>query len=136
MMAVLCGMSELLRLPVWLTSAILSAGWLTIDALSSPSWFTTALLRAPCTTSESLLSPVWVTPALEPSPFCRISESFDAKPSVGLFASWLTVADDAPFWVMFDRLSPWPVRGRSEERRVGKEGVCTCRSRWSPYGKK
>src|SRR3546814_15217776 len=26
-------------------------------------------------------------------------------------------------------ISPW----RSEERRVGKEGVSTCRSRWSPY---
>src|SRR3546814_13137468 len=25
---------------------------------------------------------------------------------------------------------------RSEERRVGKEGVSTCRSRWSPYNKK
>src|SRR3546814_9614326 len=24
-------------------------------------------------------------------------------------------------------------RGRSEERRVGKEGVRTCRSRWAPY---
>src|SRR3546814_15838148 len=24
-------------------------------------------------------------------------------------------------------------RERSEERRVGKEGVSTCRSRWSPY---
>src|SRR3546814_1074250 len=24
-------------------------------------------------------------------------------------------------------------RWRSEERRVGKECVCTCRSRWSPY---
>src|SRR3546814_11397830 len=30
---------------------------------------------------------------------------------------------------MFDRL----LRGRSEERRVGKECVSTCRSRWSPY---
>src|SRR3546814_4142981 len=30
---------------------------------------------------------------------------------------------------------PLPVRGvvRSEERRVGKECVSTCRSRWSPY---
>src|SRR3546814_8853986 len=27
----------------------------------------------------------------------------------------------------------WPRRGRSEERRVGKECVSTCRSRWSPY---
>src|SRR3546814_13228378 len=26
-----------------------------------------------------------------------------------------------------------PQTGRSEERRVGKEGVNTCRSRWSPY---
>src|SRR3546814_14656955 len=25
---------------------------------------------------------------------------------------------------------------RSEERRVGKEGVSTCRSRWSPYSEK
>src|SRR3546814_11530022 len=26
-----------------------------------------------------------------------------------------------------------PVQRRSEERRVGKECVSTCRSRWSPY---
>src|SRR3546814_2696924 len=26
-----------------------------------------------------------------------------------------------------------PPLGRSEERRVGKESVSTCRSRWSPY---
>src|SRR3546814_14869601 len=26
-------------------------------------------------------------------------------------------------------------RGRSDERRVGKECVSTCRSRWSPYHK-
>src|SRR3546814_5787944 len=26
-----------------------------------------------------------------------------------------------------------PVKTRSEERRVGKECVSTCRSRWSPY---
>src|SRR3546814_987948 len=39
-----------------------------------------------------------------------------------------------------DRGTPWPHarRGggdlrRSEERRVGKECVSTCRSRWSPY---
>src|SRR3546814_16839843 len=28
---------------------------------------------------------------------------------------------------------PAPKRARSEERRVGKECVSTCRSRWSPY---
>src|SRR3546814_4183790 len=27
----------------------------------------------------------------------------------------------------------WLAPGRSEERRVGKECVSTCRSRWSPY---
>src|SRR3546814_19753031 len=27
-------------------------------------------------------------------------------------------------------------KARSEERRVGKEGVSTCRSRWSPYHSK
>ena len=27
----------------------------------------------------------------------------------------------------------WPKAKRSEERRVGKECVSTCRSRWSPY---
>src|SRR3546814_13172256 len=44
------------------------------------------------------------------------------------------------------RFRPWPLAGvrtsqpaqfgkfqRSEERRVGKECVSTCRSRWSPY---
>src|SRR3546814_4983384 len=28
---------------------------------------------------------------------------------------------------------PWMDEMRSEERRVGKECVSTCRSRWSPY---
>src|SRR3546814_17175310 len=27
----------------------------------------------------------------------------------------------------------WTIEHRSEERRVGKECVSTCRSRWSPY---
>src|SRR3546814_8932173 len=31
-----------------------------------------------------------------------------------------------------DRVRP-PISVRSEERRVGKECVNTCRSRWSPY---
>src|SRR3546814_14019482 len=33
-------------------------------------------------------------------------------------------------WLIFSRTT---VGGRSEERRVGKECVSTCRSRWSPY---
>src|SRR3546814_11785507 len=30
-------------------------------------------------------------------------------------------------------ISPLALEARSEERRVGKECVSTCRSRWSPY---
>src|SRR3546814_19725981 len=37
-------------------------------------------------------------------------------------------------WPAFqDALIQLANRMRSEERRVGKEGVSTCRSRWSPY---
>src|SRR3546814_16891924 len=35
-----------------------------------------------------------------------------------------------------DEMRPAGVGMRSEERRVGKECVSTCRSRWSPYHKK
>src|SRR3546814_14435225 len=57
--------------------------------------------------------------------------------SPGLYALSLglskTFADDhemlAHGLVMYDALYAW----RSEERRVGKECVSTCRSRWSPY---
>ena len=38
----------------------------------------------------------------------------------------------APLWRSGMASSP-PCLGRSEERRVGKECVTTCRSRWSPY---
>src|SRR3546814_1713060 len=44
----------------------------------------------------------------------------------------LIASDDAPsFPCGLDRGLPRPQR--SEERRVGKECVSTCRSRWSPY---
>src|SRR3546814_11783396 len=36
-----------------------------------------------------------------------------------LASAWRALGDEA--------------RARSEERRVGKEGVSTCRTRWSPY---
>src|SRR3546814_13434526 len=44
--------------------------------------------------------------------------------------------DTAPEPRLNGRTLWWPrgrVLGRSEERRVGKECVSTCRSRWSPY---
>src|SRR3546814_3839153 len=49
---------------------------------------------------------------------------------MGLFASDALRADGATFdlAVLMARIA-----FRSEERRVGKECVSTCRSRWSPY---
>src|SRR3546814_15464404 len=40
-----------------------------------------------------------------------------------------------PRGIMHNLKDPAPPH-RSEERRVGKECVSTCRSRWSPYNKK
>src|SRR3546814_2678955 len=37
------------------------------------------------------------------------------------------------FWRIAIRENHYPLGKRSEERRVGKESVRTCRSRWSPY---
>src|SRR3546814_19928998 len=43
-----------------------------------------------------------------------------------------------PFGLLYDEINASSLikidlDGRSEERRVGKECVSTCRSRWSPY---
>src|SRR3546814_13387030 len=70
---------------------------------------------------------------------------FDSEP-----ASWWIVAlEYALYFFLFDTYFYWLHRWmhqplvyrwihklRSEERRVGKECVSTCRSRWSPYHKK
>src|SRR3546814_15118718 len=45
--------------------------------------------------------------------------------------AWCTVEGDAELIGPDD-----PVQGRSEERRVGKECVSTCSTRWSPYPEK
>src|SRR3546814_17990110 len=64
-------------------------------------------------------------------------------PSARSFASAVTVFCINGLGIAFggfivgllsDALSP--SLGRSEERRVGKECVSTCRSRWSPYPSK
>src|SRR3546814_16910223 len=48
-----------------------------------------------------------------------------------------TLQSDQRLRVMINRFARRTAVGatasRSEERRVGKEGVRTCRSRWSPY---
>src|SRR3546814_20891626 len=47
-----------------------------------------------------------------------------------LWALWESGLDG---WALAPRLAMPTALGRSEERRVGKECVSTCRSRWSPY---
>src|SRR3546814_12950432 len=48
--------------------------------------------------------------------------------------AFVVVGPEAPLVAgLADRLRAEGVAVRSEERRVGKECVSTCRSRWSPY---
>src|SRR3546814_6822804 len=58
---------------------------------------------------------------------------FQIAPAVGeVLAEMVTGRGDL---TMAERFSAnrWIADARSEERRVGKECVSTCRSRWSPY---
>src|SRR3546814_5338693 len=47
------------------------------------------------------------------------------------FSCYFLLKAKRPSTASGSRKTYWP--GRSEERRVGKECVSTCRSRWSPY---
>src|SRR3546814_12556041 len=79
------------------------------------------------------------------SPYCF---QFDSPLDVARFVDCLCLGLDSWFWTLdqsdlrvyalapFTTLSPKYAQAhayRSEERRVGKECVSTCRSRWSPY---
>src|SRR3546814_14492945 len=71
----------------------------------------------------------WLNPG-----FTRNGESVQVKPTafsqvLGAATSLGAVEADAATL----RLTPACCVTRSEERRVGKECVSTCRSRWSPY---
>src|SRR3546814_15075930 len=69
--------------------------------------------------------------------WARVTESnwviVTTKTAVQIRDDLLTVLDsnDRLFVVKSGREAAW--HNRSEERRVGKECVSTCRSRWSPY---
>src|SRR3546814_11407887 len=59
-------------------------------------------------------------------------ESFAAAAGVWPVEGWWQAWGDAQLGALIDE----GLAGRSEERRVGKECVSTCRSRWSPYHSK
>src|SRR3546814_15586096 len=64
-------------------------------------------------------------------------ETIDSPQSPAPTAKYETVLDPARFEFWLDKLRQAELFAfdteRSEERRVGKECVRTCRSRWSPY---
>src|SRR3546814_16579362 len=62
--------------------------------------------------------------ALDRIEFLRHQYALD-RPVIEQYAIWMG------FWPGPNGLSG--LLQRSDERRVGKEGVSTCRSRWSPY---
>src|SRR3546814_10205690 len=62
---------------------------------------------------------------------CRESQGPSPESRLGLPATGCLELGDALLEARLDRVIP--VAARSEERRVGKECVSTCRSRWSPY---
>src|SRR3546814_14234586 len=49
-----------------------------------------------------------------------------------VFAAWLLSLSGGDYTALFIAAIVFVYAGRSEERRVGKECVSTCRSRWSP----
>src|SRR3546814_2475621 len=58
------------------------------------------------------------------------------KPALDAVLRWPKMTLLVAVLVFLTGLWPASRLGRSEERRVGKECVSTCRSRWSPYNYK
>src|SRR3546814_12435546 len=79
-----------------------------------------SLMRSPGIRVPALLQERLRPRAFAPSP-AKAGEGWGGVP----FGSFRTVGTPSQ--------PPPAFAGRSEERRVGKECVSTCRSRWSPY---
>src|SRR3546814_13407417 len=60
----------------------------------------------------------------------------EEKDALAHVAGYLICNDVSERAFQIERGSQWDKGKRSEERRVGKEGVSTCRSRWRPDHKK
>src|SRR3546814_18936470 len=69
---------------------------------------------------------------------CAAVSRFYFRGDIGLNAAWNIHCTDTGDWMVLIAANGCTrVAGcRSEERRVGKECVRTCRSRWTPYLKK
>ena len=75
-----------------------------------------------------------------------LEDACGATPTILLGTDVTVTRDDGSLWLTRTRTDPWQLGdgtwvvglegragGRSEERRVGKECIAVCRSRWSPY---
>src|SRR3546814_20308535 len=60
-------------------------------------------------------------------------DAFELKRDIGMIKRTLVVAGVSAALVLTGAAAFAQTSRRSEERRVGKECVSTCRSRWSPY---
>src|SRR3546814_12835310 len=59
--------------------------------------------------------------------------AFDISTDVRILRTRGKIKEKCYILTMFRTICSRFIHGRSEERRVGKECVSTCRSRWSPY---
>src|SRR3546814_20353442 len=98
--------------------------------------------------SSSSSSPL-APPARRPMRFCAGRSTWTLKSDQKLLCLWNMKGEEIDrvcrsraYERYRDRCTNGPLcarrspGGRSEERRVGKEGVSTCRSRWLQYNKK
>src|SRR3546814_11778539 len=83
----------------------------------------------------SASGPVFVTPGVDPGKILY-SRNVDGAVSYGLRRNGVTQSvspSGGALAGIADAAQRLAAVQRSEERRVGKECVSTCRSRWSPY---
>src|SRR3546814_11353166 len=104
-------------------------GWLTQDALWLVSKTVSDKLRA-----HLLSQGIDGIPASNTAAFNVLQDHGIVQPTPDGKAIWkATDTSDAGWSHAFTFLKLSPAMIRSEERRVGKECVSTCRSRWAPY---
>src|SRR3546814_16865410 len=93
-------------------------------------------LAAALAVAMAIAAPAYAQDAAMPDKAATASaaDPFAADSPLPLHYPQFDKISDSDFAPAFDRgMAEALAEGRSEERRVGKEGVSTCRSRWSPY---
>src|SRR3546814_12172700 len=77
--------------------------------------------------AKKTTSMVPMVPAMN-EPIAAVARACAARPFLAILLPSIAVITDDDSPGVFNRIEV-----RSEERRVGKEGVSTCRAGWSPY---